>query len=225
MKHLKGQSGFTLIEVVVSVGILATMSVLISSTMTNVIHLKVLAEHRAELRHVLTVTMAKLADDLGMAFLADVSLQGKEAYYLTSFIGEENKLNFSTMSNIHYVKNGKDTDQVRVAYELSKNADGGEDLTRRQTDHLVDNPDKGGRRFILLKNVKAFTLQYYDSNKKEWQPRWDNDSISYAGRLPRMVKVNLTVVDQEDDENEESVREYVSEVVLPVPLYKDKLNF
>lgn len=225
MIRSSNQKGFTLIEVVIAVGILAVMMMMVSSTLSNVLKLKSRAERRAEVRHVLYVAMGKITDDLGMAFMADTTLQGKDSYYLTSFSGEENKMNFTTMSNLHFVKNAKDTDQVRVVYELIKNENGGTDLARRQTDHLVPNPDKGGQRYLLIPNVKTFELQYYDSNKKEWEQKWDTDSISSAGRLPQMVKVKIEISDQEDEDNEDSARSYVYESAIAVPLYKNKLNF
>jgi general secretion pathway protein J len=219
------QAGFTLIEVIIAIGIMAVMMMMVSETLSNVIKLKARASRRSEMRHVLYVAVSKITDDLAMAFLADGTLQGKDGYYLTSFVAESDKMSLSTMSNIHYLKNARDSDQVRVGYELIKNDEGGTDLIRRQTDHLTPKIDKGGRRYVLLKNVKTFDLQYYDSNKKEWVPQWDTDSISAVGRLPQMVKVKIEVTDQEDEEDDNSIRDYTYEVSIPLPLYKDKLNF
>ena len=220
------QNGFTLIEVLVSLAIFATMALAISQLTGNVFTNKAQIENRAASYHALDVGIAKLFDDLNMAFLADSSFQGKETNYKTGFKGEKTSVNFSTMSHIHYVKNQRDSDQVVVGYALRQNSKTeSNDLFRRETDHLMPDIEKGGQAFLMIPQIKTLEFSYYDANQKEWKEEWDTNSIAYSGALPSLVKINLTVFTKPYDEEEQDRKTADYEILVPIELYNQKISF
>lgn len=222
---LKNQSGFTLLEIMIAVGILAAMAGMISEVMNGVVLAKNRTEENARLLHAINVGTSKLYDDFNMAFLADATFQGRETGFLTAFNGDEESVNFSTMSHVHYVKNARDSDQVSVGYFLRRNDEGMTDLARRESDHLGEKIDEGGHAFVLIPNLKSFVFSYYDSNAKTWKSEWDTDSVTSAGRLPSMVKVVMTVYGNVVDAEGTERREHDYEIVVPVPMYNSKISF
>jgi len=191
---------------------------------TNMLGRKVKNDDRMQMHHTVSVAVNKITDDLRMAFIVDSKFQGKGSVYKTGFIGEETRMDFSTMSNVHFIKNKKDTDQVHVGYIAKKNAKGHLDLKRRQTDYLEDKINEGGQSQLLIKNMSQFALEYYDSNKEEWKKKWDTESISAAGKLPQIVKIKLGVL-QFFDDTEKEPKEHYYEFLAEIPMYKTKISF
>lgn len=223
--NYKNRKGFTLLEIIIAIGILAGMTMTMTDVTTGIMYSRKRAEERNESRHAVAIALSKISDDIKMAFQADKKFDGSEKYYKTGFIADSNKLNFSTMSNVHYVKNHKDTVQVQVGYSLSKNEEGGTDLIRRHTDHLTDDMESGGLNFVLIKDVKDFELEFYDANKKDWKTKWDTDSVSSAGKLPQIVKVKLTVYGEPELTDEDRKKEYYYEMQIPIEMYNKKVSF
>jgi type II secretion system protein J len=222
---LKNDKGFTLIELIIAIGFLATIAVSVANMTNNIIGKKEIVEKQVRRRHTISIALSKMTDDIKMAFLAESTFQGKNSAYLTGFYADESSLNFSTMSNVHYIKNHRDTTQAQVGYSLVKNDNREFDLVRRQTDYLTDDLKTGGQSFILVKDVQKMILSYYDGSKGTWQKEWDTESISNAGRLPKMVKIQLTVLGEILSEEDDERPEHYYELVVPVEMYAAKVSF
>jgi len=222
---IKNTHGFTLLEIIIAIGILAAMTMTMTDITTGIMFSKKRAEQRNETRHGVAIALSKISDDLKMAFQADKKFDGKDKSYKTGFVADTNKMNFSTMSNVHFVKNNRDTDQIHVGYFLVKNNEGNTDLVRRNTNHLTDDLEEGGQGFVLINDVKDFDLEYFDGNKKEWQDKWDTESISSAGKLPQIVKVKITVYGEPLLDDEDRRKEYFYELHVPIEMYNKKVSF
>lgn len=220
--------GFTLIEVLIAVAILAGMSLMMSNSMESVFTSKDTATIRADINHGVGLATDKLIRDLSMAFNTDSTFLGTSSQgsaLVTGFVGDETKMNFSTMSGQHYIKNHADTDQVQVGYALEKKDDGSYSLYRRQTDYLTSTLSSGGKNYELLRNVTEFKLGYYSASKGEWVSSWDTESVSTSGKLPSQVKVKITVASKnpsEDDAGEPETTFF--ELIVPIRMY-EKVTF
>jgi len=219
------QSGFTLLEIIIATGLLAMMSISMMGMTDNIITRRERASTRNNVRHGVAIAMTKMTDDLRTAFQSDSKYFGQDKYYQTGFVGDANTLNFSTMSNVHFIKNKADTDQVQVGYSTNKNDQGNLDLIRRQTNTLTDDLEKGGQSFVLMKNIKEIEFAYYDSNKKDWKEKWNTASASSQGRLPQIVKIKMTVFGEPELSDEDTLKEYSYEIHVPIEMYKAKLSF
>lgn len=224
----RNNRGFTLFEVLITTGILAWMTSLMSGTMDAVFTNKNVTTARAEIFHGITLAINKITDDLAMAFNTDATFQGAVKSQVTGFSGDVARMNFSTMSHVHFVKNKKDTDQVVVGYTLEKGEGELFNLMRSETDTLASKITETGRAFILLPNVSSLELEYYDANKKQYVPTWDTDSISSGGRLPQIVKIKLIVIlvpeGEDDEETDEEPESYYFESEIPIRMY-EKITF
>lgn len=222
---IMNHKGFSLIEIMIAVGLLATMSLMINSIMGRTLSAKSKVERRDDLLHSTRLSLGKMTEDLSQAFLASSTMQGQNASYKTGMKGSESQIDFSTLSHFHYQKNANDTDQVTVGYILKSNELGFYDLIRRETQRLSDKIDEGGDSFVLMENIKEFKLQYYDSQKEEWVKEWDSTQISNLNRLPMVAQIDITVVETEDSESDVVLREYPFSTKALVDLYKNEINF
>lgn len=224
MKLRKNQAGFSLIEILIAIGIFAGLAITIAEVMANVYVSKGELERRADLNHTVEIGLAKIYDDINMAFLSDPTFHGKETAQVSAFIGEAAVLDFTTMSHVHYVKNYHDSDQVDVGYLVEKDREGRPNLMRRETDFLQSKVNEGGRSFVLIPGVESFVLEYYDANQKSWKGEWDTNSVEFAGSLPSRVRVKLTVLGEPEGDDEKG-RKYDYEIIVPLEMAGQKISF
>lgn len=215
-KILFGSKGFTLLEMLVSVTLIATLSFLTYSTLNRSQKEQAKAGRISALLHEVRVSFTRMDEDFSQAFLASGVLSGTTQSFTAGFKGTETSVNFSTLSNVHYVPGNLDTDQVAVGYFLEKKGDL-QSLMRRQTSYLSEKIDEGGTAYPLVENVKEITFEYFDFKKDEWVTEWDNTTVSVFGRLPQAVRVKLVVID--------SGRERVFSTIFKINLYNNVITF
>lgn len=221
----KNQRGFTLIEVMIGVALLASMSVLMYSTVNRSLSSKEYVEKKNEGVHGVRVILDKMIRDVNQAFMANVVFRGAQGEFQTGFKGQESFMEFSTMSHYHYLPNEKDSDQVVVGYRLESNDKSLYKLMRRESNRLTKNLDEGGKEFDVLDNIKKLELKYYDANKKEWVNDWDSTSLSALGKLPEAVQINITVAELADDESDTIKKEISFSTVAMIGMYQNEINF
>lgn len=218
--------GFTLLEILIAIGIMAIMMLSITSVTDNITLMRSETIAHNDMRHGVTLALSKITDDLRVAVMADNKFLGADKRFITGFFGDADHVDFSTTSHVHFVKNNRDTDQVNVGYYLAKNEAGSNNLLRRQTDHLTDDVKSGGSAFVLISGVEEFDLEYYDANKKEWVKQWSTESVSTGGALPQIVRVKMTVLGEpEDPDDEDSRKKYDYEIDVPIEMYNKKISF
>lgn len=219
------RKGFTLLEVLISVAILAAMSLLMYSGLHRSLEAKQKVEWKDEGVHSARIAINKMTEDLSQAFTANSLLKGQDSRYETGFKGTAEGVDFSTFSHLHYARDAKDTDSVTVGYSLERNDAGLSDLYRRESTRLSEDLDKGGDSYAILENVKTLKLSYYDSGKTEWVQEWSAASVSTMGRIPQAVKIELTVVEQNGGEEGKEGKEVAYQTMTLLPLYKNEINF
>lgn len=195
--------GFTLIEIMIAMAILAMISVLIYTSTSQTIKGKEETVKRDESNHSVSLALNKMAADLQTAFILNSpDLLGSEGRIKTVFSGKEDKLDFAALSHTRYFKNTREADFAEVGYYL---ADDPEDsskkiLMRRESKLLDDKPEEGGSADPMVEGVKDFRLEYYDPKKKEWLKSWDSSQLEQSNRLPRAVRIEIKIENPEEEE-------------------------
>lgn len=78
-----------------------------------------------------------------------------------------------------------------VGYFIYKTEDGKKIFIRRESREVKDDPSEGGINCELSRIVTSFKLSFY--NGTDWVDEWDSKS---AGKLPKQVKIAITVTDE-----------------------------
>ena len=187
--------GFTLIEVLVAVGILTLMAALMYGIINSVFRVSDDMDDIVEVNHMARVTMNRLTRDLSHAFLT--LNQGEQEKTKTIFIGEEERVLFCYFGNIPVLADGRETDQGVVEYRLSGRSEGrdGQKLIRRFKPILDDDPEDGGEEYVIASGVKKLELAYWDATNEDWESSWDADdplsNVEPGYELPSRVKIHL----------------------------------
>jgi general secretion pathway protein J len=116
--------------------------------------------------------------------------------------GDEDRLDFAAFTHERRYLDAKESDQCEVGYYLEddKEISGRKNLVRREAPVLDLEPLRGGQTLVLVENVAAFDLTYFDFAMNEWQDKWDTSELtSESGFLPHQVRVKLVVYDRKEE--------------------------
>ena len=193
------QRGFSLIEVLISVGLFATISVSITVSMSNSFEVKRKVTELNERYHEGRQVIRRITREIRMAFLRaqpPEEVQEEQPAVLTRFLGEEDEIYFANTAHIRLRAEGRESDQSEVAYFLRRPSYDtpyrSPTLFRRESRRVDERPDRGGMTWPVVDGVKSFKLEYWDDSKEigddAWQRSWDSDDNQL---LPARVRITL----------------------------------
>jgi general secretion pathway protein J len=195
--------GFTLIEVVVAVGITAFIGASVGFTFNQMVSARDVAQQEAEHYRQLRAAMNRMTREIGGAFVSDhydAKRYRDQFDRPTNFVGKRDSLMFSTLTHQRLYADAKESDQMIVEYSIKSSSDskarGRQDLIRREKPTIDDRMDRGGSEETLYEDAKKIEFQYWNSEKKQWEDEWDTRQKDKKSMLPTRVKVVLTAKDE-----------------------------
>ena len=195
--------GFTLLEVVIAVGITAMIGALITAAFQSGYRAKELVESEADKYRALRTGTDRMVREITSAFVSDHYDNRRyrdQNDRPTNFIGARDRLLFTTMAHQRLYADAKESDQMVVEYfTRSTTPPGGQsrtDLIRRENPSLDERMDKGGHEDALIEGVKRIDFAYWDSDKKDWVDEWDTRRLEKKSILPVRVRIGITAVDE-----------------------------
>ncbi len=185
--------GFSLVEVLVAVGITATMGAMTIGAIEQVDRASTRARQQAERYAAARLALSRIAREVSMAFLSNNYDANSYRERLTVFDGRRDEILFATMAHVRLYRDAKESDQSVVQYvvERDPNLPGEDALFRREKNHLDDEPDRGGRKDLVADRVTSFELEYWDPKRKDWAHEWSTRSVDHSGELPSRVRISL----------------------------------
>jgi general secretion pathway protein J len=199
--------GFTLMEVMVAVAITALIGTIVSMAFQTGFAAKELVEGEAERYRMVRIALNRMAREVGSAFVSDRydPKRYRDANDRpTNFVGEQDRLLFTTFAHQRLYTDTKETDQAVVEYfvenSTEKEARGRQDLKRRVNPNLGERMDRGGTTDVLFEGVKKVEFAYWDSERKEWEDEWDTRRNEKKALLPTRVRITVTALDENGKE-------------------------
>ncbi len=197
------QAGFTLMEIMVSVAILAGMTTLLWGSFSISSRTKRRVEEIEERYHQIRLAMGRMAREMSMAFLSKNEVPGA-LKPRTMFISLKNSgiddLTFSGLSHVPLKDSAKECDQSIIRYYAAPDPDNRSrtHLMRRESRRLGgDRPGETGPADILLEDVIALHFQFFDEVANEWRDGWNTTAADgQPDRLPAKVRITVTVRDE-----------------------------
>ena len=195
--------GFTLLEVVLAVAILAIVGTMVyggfSQTSLNRARIQEDVDHSRTVHMVLE----RMARELSMAFVSthvNVSLELRVSN--TAFIGidqgSEDRIDFTSFSHRRLRRDAAESDQNEISYFVTEHPDepGVKVLARREQNRIDDDPQKGGQSQILIEDIEEFNVEYFDPLLSDWVQTWSSiDPLAQPNRLPTQVRVRVALGD------------------------------
>ncbi len=177
----KRRAGFTLLEVLIAIAIVAMIVGLIWGSVAGTAESKDYIETGNEVYHEGHWALDKMEADLTTAFL-DPRTNSNTRFLALNHDGVDNmpmdELHFTSFNHVKYNPSAQESDQCEVSYFIAENPDTGDQtLYRREAIKLdIDPNNTTGEVYELAAGVVAFNLRYYDGT--EWLEEWD--SLKYS---------------------------------------------
>lgn len=207
MNAARRTRGFTLMEVMIAVAITALMGGLIASSFNTSFKAKEIIEGEAERYRMLRTAMNRMSREIGAAFVSDrYDLKRYRDSYArpTNFIGDRDRLLFTSLAHERLYTDAKESDQMVVEYTLKtsteRGASGRRDLMRRENPILDERMDRGGTEDVLFEGAQRLEFAYWDSDKKDWVNEWDTRRPERKSILPTRVRITLYAMDENGKE-------------------------
>jgi general secretion pathway protein J len=187
--------GFTLVEVMIAVGITAAIAAMTVGSLAQLDRATEVARLQNDRYAAARVALSRVAREVSMAFVSDNYDRERYRERPTLFVGREDELLFTTFAHVRLYRDAKESDQAVVEYTLDSDPDhpGEEALFRREKPRIDDEPDRGGRRDLVADHVRSLRIQYWDPARKDWVREWSTKTPEHAEALPPRVRLELEV--------------------------------
>jgi general secretion pathway protein J len=199
--------GFTLMEVMVAVAITALMGTIVTMAFQTGFRAKEVVEGEAEHYRMVRIALNRMAREIGSAFVSDrydPKRYRDQNDRPTNFIGERDRLLFTTFAHQRLYTDSKESDQAVVEYFVESSHEKGardrQDVMRRENPNIGERMERGGTTDVLFEGVKKLEFEYWDSERKEWNTEWDTRRTEHKSFLPTRVRITLVALDENGKE-------------------------
>jgi general secretion pathway protein J len=195
------QRGMTLLEVLVSLGVLAMISLLIYGAFDSLSRGRKGEALRVDRARQGRDAMDRITHEMQAAFLsmhnpANLSLVTRQTAFIATNSSTFDRIDFATFAHRRIERDAKESDQAEVGYFVVKDPDHDEkmDLVRREQAPPDYEPKKGGVVNVLAEDVELFDIRFLDPLSSQWVESWDSTQLTgQLNRLPLEVKVTLVL--------------------------------
>lgn len=188
------QKGFTLLEILVSVSILAIVLVTLFSSYTGSLRLMEEAEYRADIHKKARVSLGRITEDLESACIfRDDNATGQ---FFKGTRGEVNDrktvtLSFSSSAYPVFSLEGEDTGETTITYYLMKEGKGDTfGLYRGDRPWFEPATHEEDSGFLLCDGLISMDYIYYDASGGAHYS-WDSTVEQFMNSPPARVSVSL----------------------------------
>jgi general secretion pathway protein J len=197
----QGQHGFTLIEVLVAMAVLAALAMMLFGAFSGMKRTKEGVERLSDRQREARLAMARMVRELQMAYLsAHEPVTPTRPVQKTMFKGTAgmpgDRIDFTAFAHNRLDRDARESDQCEISYYVAANPDkpGVVDLLRRESPSLDLYPERGGRVEVLATDVDLFDVTFLDPLTIQWLETWDTTlSTGQLGRLPIQVAITLVL--------------------------------
>lgn len=197
----RSQRGMTLLEVLVSLGVLAMISLLIYGAFDSLSRGRKGEALRVDRARQGRDAMDRITHEMQGAFLSlhnpqNLSLVTRQTAFIATNSSTFDRIDFATFAHRRVEREAKESDQAEVGYFVVRDPDHDDkmDLVRREQAPPDYEPKKGGVVNILAEDVELFDIRFLDPLSSQWVESWDTTQLTgQLNRLPLEVKVTLVL--------------------------------
>jgi len=182
--------GFTLVEILIAIGILGMVLAAIFSSWTAILRASKVGLDAAAAVQRARIVMRTLEDSLLCAESFDLN---QRYYGFLAENGSEASLSFVARLPESFPRNRKfgDLHVRRVTFSVESGADSGRQLVLRQSPLIMElDKDENEHPLVLAKYVTEFKMEFWDTRANEWADEWRQ-----TNQLPKLVKFALKLAD------------------------------
>ena len=192
------EDGFTLIEVLLAVSLVAMMATLVFGSLYVTTSAIEAARASSANEQIVRGTLRVMTDELSVGVSLPsgpwMGINGQQDGQPADSIA------FLTMGQFRGAESTKDTELVRIVYTRE-----GDRLLRFVRRNLYGLTDESIEQVELATKVKAFNVRFYDSKTNLWVDEWDGRGRSGT---PKALLIELTLL--QENAEAQTVRQWVA---------------
>jgi len=206
------KNGITVIEVLVAIGLISVISLISVRSSIQGFNTNKRVLDNTDYYHLLRTTFRQIDYDISLAMhsysdtdygefirlstLKDSFYEYKEESF---FIGDKDRLNFTSSSNKRMYKDSKESDIVEVFYYVDTDEKDIRinNLFKKKAIYINEKMNQNIKPNILLKNVENIEFKYLYkqefNNEAKWYDRWNSLEGETKNKFPYGVKIKLKI--------------------------------
>lgn len=209
---MKNEKGLTLIEVVVATAIFLMVAIQITSYIKNTKAINEDIQVEKTLYHQASAALHVLSRDIRLSYRRPYQKleegedepqffggdRHEESIWPTFFIGQKQKMDFTTLSHMRLYEDQKESELCRLFYELKKsdNNTGLFQLIRKKLTNIDERNKEKEIEEVLLANIKSFEIKYFDENNpQKWTSEWNSEK-NESNAFPKAVQVEFELEEE-----------------------------
>jgi len=185
-------AGFTLLEIMISIGILVLVLAMVYNAFNSSIKAFATIDAHGDAYGEARLTLNRMSEEIGSIYLSEHNPN-------TGLLGEDkdeddlpfDSLHFTSLSHIRWIKDSRESELCEIGYFLERDQEMEKSFLFRREDWNVDGTlEEGGIALELAEGIEGLNFRYYDG--EEWADDWDSKA---KGGLPKAIEVVLLVED------------------------------
>jgi len=198
--------GFTLLEVMIAVAVLAMIGALTWQSFDGAYALKQRVEAAEERDQSVRGALDRMVREVSMTFLSEhydhKRFRERPTFFKLKDGRREAILTVTSFAHQRLHADAKESDQAIFEYKLERDESGRSSLYRRVKPQIDEEPERGGEKAVLAEDVLRFSVQAWDPKDREWRDEWDSNSPQRTGGalIPPRVRIAITVNDEQGTE-------------------------
>jgi general secretion pathway protein J len=208
MRDRRRAQGFTLIEVMVAVTILAIVTTLTWASFKQTFSTKSAIEAQAGRYRTVRLALDRMSRELSMMYVSqdeDTSQPERRTRLVGKHHNDLDEVTFSYFGHQRLYQDANEADTALIGYYSARDRDDSRktNLMRRETRRLSNYKidDQPGEADIVCDDVIKLKLDYWDHRDKQWRDEWVTTSADgQPDRLPSKIRITLTVRDERGKE-------------------------
>ena len=217
------QTGFTLLEVLIAIGLLAFLSLGIFQATTSSWDINARLSAESGDTTAILLSLQSVESDLAQIYTPVLgAIPNKpdnkssdfwsapvraDGFRRSRFKGANEKVTFVANNNRRVEADSPQSDFQKVTWEVERNPKGTFTLYRT-TDwdafRYEDGTAKKSARVALIENLSSAKFKFYRISDKSWQDTWDSEDIytKEETRFPNLIKLTIEAPDPTNNANQ-----------------------
>jgi len=198
------QHGFTLIEIMLALALMAFVTSLLWGTFAQTAKIKKRLETAQDRTHTVRVALMRMTREIEMAFRSGTDATNGAMERRTMFSGtahnDFDELRFSWFGHQRMRADAPEGDTAVVTYLSMPDPEDSTvtNIMRKETKRLEAKDQKliPAETYLLCPAVSRLKFAYYDYRQKDWREEWDTTTADGQQYMPTQVRISLTVLDE-----------------------------
>lgn len=203
------QSGMTLLEVIISLSLVVILVVTAGDLLRRSMDVKYNFSTQDSLNHKIIKIMNLISYDLEHAYIIPstdlvrlVTSRTSKTIFKIEEVLSNVQLSFTTTSNTPLKKNMNQADTVFVMYTVEKNSKSGRYKLFRGFENIPESFSDVPKKQLITEDLKQLEIKAW--NGEDWvSDKWDSTSGDHKDTIPKLIKIDLSLFEEEYDETKD----------------------